>query len=92
MAIHPRQVDVINDVFTPAAADVDRSKRVIDAYEAARAAGETIGSMSGLPTLTEGPLCDARPAPTRMSASALQNIGASILDIEVASHGLRVAL
>jgi citrate lyase subunit beta/citryl-CoA lyase len=47
MAIHPRQVDVINEVFTPTAADVDRSTRVIEAYEAARAAGEGVTTMDG---------------------------------------------
>ena len=47
MAIHPRQVEVINDVFTPAAAEVDRATRVIDAYDAARAAGEGVTTMDG---------------------------------------------
>ncbi len=47
MAIHPKQVAVINEAFTPTAADVDRSTRVIDAYEAARAAGEGVTTMDG---------------------------------------------
>lgn len=47
MAIHPRQVEVINDVFTPAAADVDRARRLIDAYEAGRAAGHGVTTMDG---------------------------------------------
>jgi len=45
MAIHPRQVPVINEVFTPSAAEVDRARRLIDAYEAARAAGEGVSRM-----------------------------------------------
>ena len=47
MAIHPRQVEVINDVFTPAAADVDRARRLIDAYEVGRAAGHGVTTMDG---------------------------------------------
>ncbi len=47
MAIHPRQVDVINDVFTPAAAAVVRARRLIDVYEAARAAGQGVTTVDG---------------------------------------------
>lgn len=47
MVIHPRQVDVINDVFTPAAAAVVRARRLIDVYEAARAAGQGVTTVDG---------------------------------------------
>ena len=47
MAIHPRQVAVINEAFTPTAADVDRARRLIDAYDAARAAGQGVTTMDG---------------------------------------------
>jgi citrate lyase subunit beta / citryl-CoA lyase len=47
MAIHPRQIDVINEIFTPAADDIDRATRVIDAFEAARAAGHGVTTMDG---------------------------------------------
>ena len=47
MAIHPRQVDVINEAFTPSAADVDRARRLIDTYETARAAGHGVTTMDG---------------------------------------------
>jgi citrate lyase subunit beta/citryl-CoA lyase len=47
MAIHPRQVDVINEVFTPAAADVDRARRLIDTYEASRSQGQGVTTMDG---------------------------------------------
>lgn len=47
MAIHPKQIEIINDVFTPAAAEVDRATRLIAAYEAARAAGEGVTTMDG---------------------------------------------
>jgi citrate lyase subunit beta/citryl-CoA lyase len=45
MAIHPRQVPVINAAFTPSAADVERARRIVDAFEVARAAGEGVTRM-----------------------------------------------
>jgi len=45
MAIHPKQVPVINEVFTPSAADVERARRVVEAFERARAAGEGVTRM-----------------------------------------------
>ncbi len=47
MAIHPKQVEIINDVFTPTASDVERATRVLAAYEIARAAGEGVTTMDG---------------------------------------------
>ena len=47
MAIHPKQVPVIHEVFTPTAADVDRATRVIDAYDEARAAGHGVTTLDG---------------------------------------------
>ena len=38
-AIHPAQVDVINEAFTPARSDVEWAKRVVAAFEAAGGAG-----------------------------------------------------
>lgn len=38
-AIHPAQVPVINDVFTPSAAEIERAARLVDLYEAALAEG-----------------------------------------------------
>lgn len=48
MAIHPRQVEIINEVFTPSASEVDRSTRIIAAYENARAGGEGVMALEGL--------------------------------------------
>lgn len=56
MAIHPRQVPVINDAFTPSPADVDRARRVIEAYETARAAGEGVTRMDN--QMVELPVVD----------------------------------
>ena len=47
MAIHPKQVAVINEVFTPSAADVERARRVVAAFERALAAGEGVTRMAG---------------------------------------------
>jgi len=47
MAIHPKQIDIINETFTPAPAEVERARRVIDAYETARAAGHAVTTLEG---------------------------------------------
>jgi citrate lyase subunit beta/citryl-CoA lyase len=39
MAIHPAQVPVINDVFSPSAEEVDRARRLVATFEAARGEG-----------------------------------------------------
>lgn len=47
LAIHPRQLEVINESFTPTAAEVTRAQRIIDAYEAARAGGDGVTTLDG---------------------------------------------
>jgi citrate lyase subunit beta/citryl-CoA lyase len=47
MAIHPRQLDVINEAFTPTDAEVQRARKLIDAYETARAGGQGVTTMEG---------------------------------------------
>ncbi len=47
MAIHPKQIEIINETFTPAPADVDRARRIIEAYETARAAGQGVTTLEG---------------------------------------------
>lgn len=47
MAIHPRQVAAINEVFTPSAAEVERAQRLIAAYEEALARGEGVTRLGG---------------------------------------------
>ena len=42
LAIHPGQIDVINTVFSPSPADIDRARRLVDAYEAAASRGEGV--------------------------------------------------
>lgn len=37
--IHPRQVDVVNEVFTPSAADVAQARAIVDAFAEAEAQG-----------------------------------------------------
>jgi citrate lyase beta subunit len=46
-AIHPEQLEAINAVFSPAPADIDRARRVIEAYAKAQAAGRGAASVDG---------------------------------------------
>ena len=39
MAIHPTQVDIMHDVFSPSAEEVDYAKGLIDVFEQAEARG-----------------------------------------------------
>jgi citrate lyase subunit beta/citryl-CoA lyase len=45
--IHPSNVPVLNDVFTPAAEDVERARRLVDAYAEAERAGSGAISVDG---------------------------------------------
>jgi citrate lyase beta subunit len=47
MAIHPKQIAVINEEFTPGAAEVERSRRVVEAYESALAGGQGVTTLDG---------------------------------------------
>jgi citrate lyase subunit beta/citryl-CoA lyase len=46
-AIHPAQVPVINEAFAPTLDEVREARRVIDAYEAAKAAGQGAITVDG---------------------------------------------
>ena len=35
--LHPAQVDIVNEAFTPAAQDYERARRILEAYERATA-------------------------------------------------------
>ena len=39
LCIHPGQVELANAAFTPSDAEIDRARRLLDAYEAASSAG-----------------------------------------------------
>jgi citrate lyase subunit beta/citryl-CoA lyase len=45
--IHPGQIDAANDAFGPSEAELDAARRVIAAFEAARAAGQSIAALDG---------------------------------------------
>ena len=45
--IHPKQVDPCNEVFSPSAEQVDHSKKIIAAYEAAVAEGKNVVLVDG---------------------------------------------
>ncbi len=46
-AIHPGQIDVINEVFTPAAKDIALAKKVLDANDEAQAVGKGAIAVEG---------------------------------------------
>jgi citrate lyase subunit beta/citryl-CoA lyase len=56
MAIHPKQIEIINDAFTPAAAEIERARRVVEAYDAARAGGHGVTTLDG--RMVELPVVD----------------------------------
>lgn len=47
MAIHPKQIGIINETFTPAPTEVDRARRIVEAFEAARVAGDAVTTLDG---------------------------------------------
>jgi citrate lyase subunit beta/citryl-CoA lyase len=46
-AIHPAQIDIINEVFSPSAAEIDYARRVVAAFDAAAQAGRGSTSLDG---------------------------------------------
>lgn len=54
MCIHPRQVDLANEAFTPTPAEVEYAARLIAAYEASQARGEATMAFEG--RMVDGPL------------------------------------
>jgi citrate lyase subunit beta/citryl-CoA lyase len=45
--IHPGQIETINDVFSPSAAELAYARRVVDAFEGARAKGDGAVALDG---------------------------------------------
>ncbi|HEX2183315.1 MAG TPA: CoA ester lyase [Rubrobacteraceae bacterium] len=45
--IHPAQIETVNDVFTPTEREVERARKVVKAYEEAKAAGRGAISVDG---------------------------------------------
>ncbi len=46
-AIHPSQIELANDVFSPADAEVDRARRILEALKEAAAQGKGAASLDG---------------------------------------------
>jgi len=52
LAIHPGQIGVINDVFTPSGSELDRAERIVSAFEAAHGgACQVEGKMVDVPVV-----------------------------------------
>lgn len=47
LCVHPRQVEIANQVYTPTPEQIDYARRVIEAAEAARAAGRGVCTLDG---------------------------------------------
>ena len=47
LAIHPRQVDVINSAFSSTDGEIAQARRLIDAFESQQAAGRGVFEMDG---------------------------------------------
>jgi citrate lyase subunit beta / citryl-CoA lyase len=64
MAIHPAQVPIINEVFTPSAGAIERAQTIIDAFAAVRGAGVVSigGAMYDRPHLVRAEQVIARAA------------------------------
>ena len=46
-AIHPAQIDVLNEVFSPSQAEIDHARRVVESFEEAERAGRGSTSLDG---------------------------------------------
>jgi citrate lyase subunit beta/citryl-CoA lyase len=55
-AIHPAQIPIIHDAFTPSPDDVERARRIVDAYDAAVARGEGAVAVDG--QMVDPPVAD----------------------------------
>lgn len=54
MCIHPRQIALANELFAPTSAEIDHARRLVAAYEAARARGEATLDFEG--RMVDGPV------------------------------------
>jgi citrate lyase subunit beta / citryl-CoA lyase len=48
VVFHPNQIDVVNEVFSPSAAEVDRARKLVAAYEAQLAHGHGTAVVEGI--------------------------------------------
>jgi citrate lyase subunit beta/citryl-CoA lyase/malyl-CoA/(S)-citramalyl-CoA lyase len=46
-AVHPDQIDTINQVFSPSSDDIKRARKVLQAYKEAEAEGRGAASLEG---------------------------------------------
>ncbi len=47
LCIHPAQIEVVNEVFTPTTRELERARRIVDAFDAAERAGLAAVSLDG---------------------------------------------
>ncbi len=56
LCIHPSQVDIANEVYTPTVAEIDHARRVIDAYQSAKRDGRGVFAVDG--KMVDAPLIE----------------------------------
>ena len=54
--IHPRQIQTINECFTPSAAELEEARRIVEAFERAKADGKGAVAFDG--KLLDPPIVD----------------------------------
>ena len=47
LTIHPKQIDIVNDAFSPSAAEIDEAERLVRAFDEAQAEGKMAFSFEG---------------------------------------------
>ena len=45
--IHPNQIEICNDIFSPSVGEVEYAKRVVVAFEDARVSGKSVAILDG---------------------------------------------
>lgn len=74
-AIHPRQIPIIHEAFTPTAAEVERARRIVDSHRDALAGGSAV---STTPIGAEDGTGFVDPAVVRQARTVLALAGAGI--------------
>ena len=78
-AIHPSQIEIINEAFSPSVADVEQARRVVEAFEEAARGGRGSTSLGGM--VIDVPVVE-RARKLIDLASAISRRGSAGVDVE----------
>jgi citrate lyase subunit beta / citryl-CoA lyase len=70
-AIHPSQVPVLNEEFSPSSAEITRAKRIVAAYDTAVAAGQGAVGVDG--AMVDAPVAERARAVLRLAGALSEN-------------------